>query len=104
MKGKHNDFSISVLRKRLFAVFMAITFLFLFIIGRYFYVQILWRDWLVYKALDQCTRELPIVAKRGIITDRNGFALVENTTKYTVFARSNAVKEKQKRQICWRKR
>ena len=75
---------------------MAITFLFLFIIGRYFYVQILWRDWLVYKALDQWTRELPIVASRGIITDRNGTPLVENTTRYTVFARSNAVKEKEK--------
>jgi stage V sporulation protein D (sporulation-specific penicillin-binding protein) len=75
---------------------MAITFLFLFIIGRYFYVQILWRDWLLYKALDQWTRELPIVASRGIITDRNGTPLVENTTRYTVFARSNAVKEKEK--------
>ncbi len=75
---------------------MAITFLFLFIIGRYFYVQILWRDWLVYKALDQWTRELPIVPARGVITDRNGTTLVENDTAYTVFARSNAVKEKDK--------
>ena len=73
---------------------MAIAFLFLFIIGRYFYVQILWRDWLVYKALDQWTREIPIVASRGIITDRNGRVLVENDTGYTIFARSNAVKEK----------
>ena len=75
---------------------MAITFLFLFIIGRYFYVQIIWRDWLVYKALDQWTRELPIVPARGVITDRNGTVLVENNTAYTVFARSNAVKEKEK--------
>ena len=75
---------------------MAITFLFLFIIGRYFYVQIIWRDWLVYKALDQWTRELPIVPARGVITDRNGTTLVENNTAYTVFARSNAVKEKEK--------
>ena len=57
-------------------------------------MQILWRDWLVYKALDQWTRELPIVAARGLITDRNGTVLVENDTAYTVFARSNAVKDK----------
>lgn len=75
-------------------MFMAVTFLFLFIIGRFLYVQVIWKDWLVYKALDQWTRELPIVAKRGDITDRNGTVLVENDTAYTVFARSNAVKDK----------
>lgn len=75
-------------------MFMAVTFLFLFIIGRFLYVQVVWKDWLVYKALDQWTRELPIVAKRGDITDRNGTVLVENDTAYTVFARSNAVKDK----------
>ena len=57
-------------------------------------MQVIWKDWFVYKALDQWTRELPIVAKRGDITDRNGTVLVENDTAYTVFARSNAVKDK----------
>ena len=73
---------------------MAITFLFLFIVGRYLYVQVVWQDWLLYKALDQWTREIPIVAKRGVITDRNGTVLVENQTAYTVFVRGNAVKDK----------
>ena len=49
-----------------------------------------------YRALDQWTRELPIVAERGKITDRNGVVLADNTTAYTVFARSNAVKDKAK--------
>ncbi len=48
-----------------------------------------------YRALDQWTRELPIVAKRGLITDRNGEILADNRTAYTVYARSNAVKDKQ---------
>jgi stage V sporulation protein D (sporulation-specific penicillin-binding protein) len=48
----------------------------------------------VYKALDQWTREIPIVPKRGVITDRNGTVLVENDTAYTVFVRSNAIKDK----------
>lgn len=73
---------------------MAITFLFLFIAGRYLYVQVIWQDWLLYKALDQWTREIPIVARRGEITDRNGTLLVENQTAYTVFVRGNAVKDK----------
>ncbi len=73
---------------------MAITFLFLFILGRYLYVQVIWQDWLLYKALDQWTREIPIIAKRGDITDRNGAMLVENQTAYTVFVRGNAVKDK----------
>ena len=49
-----------------------------------------------YRALDQWTRELPIVAERGKIVDRNGVVLADNTTAYTVFARSNAVKDKEK--------
>ena len=47
-----------------------------------------------YRALDQWTRELPIIAQRGKITDRNGIVLADNDTAYTVFARSNAVKDK----------
>ena len=75
---------------------MAVTFLFCFLIGRFFYVQVVWRGELNYRALDQWTRELPIVAERGKITDRNGIVLADNTTAYTVFARSNAVKDKEK--------
>ena len=44
--------------------------------------------------MDQWTREIPIVAERGKITDRNGVVLADNSTAYTIFARSNAVKEK----------
>ncbi len=75
---------------------MAVTFLFCFLIGRFFYVQVVWSGELNYRALDQWTRELPIVAERGKITDRNGIVLADNTTAYTVFARSNAVKDKGK--------
>ena len=57
-------------------------------------MQVLWQEELNYRALDQWTRELPIVAKRGVITDRNGVILADNDAAYTVFARSNAVKDK----------
>ena len=60
------------------------------------YVQVIWSEELNYRALDQWTRELPIVAERGKITDRNGIVLADNKTAYTVYARSNAVKDKEK--------
>ena len=75
---------------------MAITFLFCFLCGRFLYVQVFWQEELNYRALDQWTRELPIVAERGRITDRNGVVLADNSTAYTVYARSNAVKDKEK--------
>ena len=86
---------MSVLRKRLLAVSVAVAILFCFLGGRFFYVQIIWQEELNYRALDQWTRELPIVAQRGKITDRNGVVLADNTSAYTVFARSNAVKDKE---------
>ncbi len=73
---------------------MAVTLLFCLLCGRFFYVQVLWREELNYRALDQWTRELPIVAERGKITDRNGIVLADNQAAYTVYARSNAVKDK----------
>ncbi|MBQ7369186.1 MAG: hypothetical protein IJW60_05720 [Clostridia bacterium] len=73
---------------------LAVTFLFCFLVGRFCYVQIIWQEELGYRALDQWTREIPIVAQRGKITDRNGIVLADNSTAYTVFARSNAIKDK----------
>ena len=94
IKQSYQDYSVSVLRKRLLAISLAITFLFCFLGVRFFYVQVLWSEELGYRALDQWTREIPIVAERGKITDRNGVVLADNSTAYTVFARSNAVKDK----------
>ena len=55
-------------------------------------MQVAWSGELAGRAIDQWTREIPVIAERGEITDRNGEELAGNTTKYTVFARSNAVK------------
>ena len=85
------DISISIIRKRLFAIIIAITFLFLVIFGRLFYVQVYWGNHLQAKAIDQWTREIPVVAKRGKIVDENGIVLVKNDDTYSVFARKNAI-------------
>lgn len=81
------------MQKRLFAVITAIAFIFLIFLGRFFYIQVLWEDTLHYLALDQWTREIPVIANRGKIFDRNGELLAGNKTAYSVFARASAVKD-----------
>ena len=61
--------------------------------GRLFYVQIIWGEDLQQKAIDQWTREIPVVAQRGTITDVNGVVLAANDDTYTVFVRKKAVKD-----------
>ena len=87
------DFSITLLRKRLFAITIAVAFLFCFVLGRLFYVQIIWGENLQEKAIDQWTREIPVVAERGKIFDVNGVVLADNDDTYTVFVRKKAVKD-----------
>ncbi len=82
---------MSVLRKRLFAVIMAITFLFCLFLMRFFYIQVIWEDDLNARAIDQWTREIPVSARRGNIYDRNGELLAGNIAAYSVYARANAV-------------
>ena len=54
-------------------------------------MQVAWSGELAGRAIDQWTREIPVIAERGAITDRNGELLAGNDTKFSVFARSNAV-------------
>jgi len=70
---------------------MAIAFIFCIFLARFFYIQVIWEDELHYLALDQWTREIPVVAGRGKIFDRNGELLAGNTASYSVYARANAV-------------
>lgn len=90
------EFSITILRKRLFAIVIAVAFLFLFVFCRLFYVQVVWGEDLQKKAIDQWTREIPIVAQRGKIVDINGVVLADNNDTYSVFVRKKAVKDVEK--------
>ena len=80
-----------MLRKRLFALICAVTFIFLSILARLFYIQVVWGKELQIKAVDQWTRELPLTAKRGVITDRNGVVLAGNEQSYAVYVRARSV-------------
>ena len=70
---------------------MTIAFIFCLIFARFFYVQAVWGNELVYRATDQWNREIPIVAARGCIYDCNGQLIAGNRTTYSVFVRPNAV-------------
>lgn len=61
------------------------------VICRVFYIQIVWGNELQSKAIDQWTRELPISASRGLITDRNGVVLAGNSQSYAVFVRPRSI-------------
>ena len=72
-------------------MFIAITFLFCAVLGRMFYVQIIWGESLQEKAIDQWTRDIPVIAARGKVFDANGVLLAANSDTYTVFVRKKAV-------------
>ena len=74
----------------------AIAFLFCLFLGRFFYVQLVRRRELLARAVDQWTRELPVVPERGSIFDANGELLAGNATAYTLYARANAVRDAEK--------
>lgn len=98
MKRESNstDYSITTLKKRLFAILVAITFLFCAVLGRMFYVQVIWGEDLQEKAVDQWTRDIPVIAARGKVYDANGILLAGNDDTYTVFVRKKAVSDIEK--------
>ena len=73
---------------------LATAFLFLLVFARFFYVQVVQGEKLRARAIGQWTREIPVVAARGEIVDVNGVVLAGNRSSYTVFARPNAVEDK----------
>lgn len=89
------EFSVTLLRKRLTAIIISTAFIFVFVLGRLFFVQVIWGEELQTKAIDQWTREIPVVASRGLIVDTNGVVLARNSDTYTVFVRKNAVKDEE---------
>ncbi len=85
--------SIISLKRRLLAVFMLVSFCFLVIIIRLGYLQLFKGKWLQVKAIDQWTRELPLNAIRGNISDSNGVILATNYTSYDIYVRPSMVKD-----------
>ncbi len=72
-----------------------VTFLFVAVIGRLIYIQVVDGNSLRKKAVDQWTRDVPITGERGDIVDRNGILLADTATLYTVYVRPVSVSNKE---------
>ena len=83
-------------KKRLVIVMVLACSLFLCLIFRIGYLQLIKGEWLSTKAAEQQTREISIEAKRGTIYDTNMKELAVSVTKYTVWCKPVEVKDAKK--------
>lgn len=84
MSEKYSSYSIL---KRLLALVVLIAFFAVFVISRLFYLQVIGNETIVKKGLTEWLRDLPLIATRGSMTDRNGVVLASSYTTYDVYVR-----------------
>ena len=89
-KTFYNPFSIT---KRFVATICIIAFLFVALITRIFYIQIINGKHLQALAAEQWLRDLPLASKRGEIVDCNGVSLATTVTTYDVYVRARNVEK-----------
>ncbi|QAY65418.1 stage V sporulation protein D [Paenibacillus protaetiae] len=83
-------------RRRLFAALIIAIVAFLALIVRLAYIQLWQGDEISAKAEDSWRRDIPYMAKRGEIQDRNGVKLAYNVSSPTVWAVTAQIKDRQK--------
>ncbi len=81
---------------RIKIVLLVIILLFILIIGRVMYIQLIDYEKLSLLADDLWSRELPIEAERGLILDRNGVVLADNLTTTALVLIPNQIEDKEK--------
>ncbi|MDR1093191.1 MAG: PASTA domain-containing protein [Clostridiales bacterium] len=84
-------YTLLTLQKRLLALIVSVTFLFVALMGRLAYIQLIDGAELQAKAADQWMRELPLKAPRGNVYDAGGRLLAGNYTVYSIYARPKSV-------------
>lgn len=82
-------------RSRILIISIVIILLFILIIGRIFFIQVIDYKKLNNLANDLWSRNLPIGADRGLITDRNGVVLAENITTTSLVVVPNQIIDKE---------
>lgn len=80
-------FSIYSMKQRLLALFVLVAFFVCGITCRLFYLQVLRSRKYIEKGMTQWLRDLPLIANRGKITDRNGVVLAASHTTYDIYVR-----------------
>lgn len=81
---------------RIKIIMIVIILLFILIIGKVFYIQVLSYNKLNSYANSLWSRNLPIEANRGIIYDRNGVVLADNLTTTSLVFIPNQIEDKEK--------
>ena len=82
------------IHRRMKITLFIIFFIFIVIILRVFYIQVIDYKKLNKKASDLWSRNLPIKADRGLIYDRNGVVLADNATTTSLVVIPNQIKDK----------
>ena len=80
---------------RIKIVLLIVIFLFVLIIAKVFYIQVVDYDRLNDFASNLWSRNLPIEADRGLITDRNGVVVADNITTTSLVLIPNQIKDKE---------
>lgn len=78
-------------KKRLLAALGVIATIFVVLIGRLFYIQVVQSDELQERALSQWTRDTSLSAARGSILDTTGVVLAQSGTAYKVVIWPNSI-------------
>lgn len=91
MKKFKTFYNIYSIEKRFIAIIISITVLFVALLGRVFYLQIINGKHLQMLAAEEWLRDLPLSSKRGEIYDCNGVSLATIITTYDVYVRARNV-------------
>lgn len=86
---------LNLQNKRIKIVLLFVLLIFLIIIGRVFYVQVIEYDKLNELASNLWSRQLPVEADRGKILDRNGKVIASNLTTASLVVVPNQIKDKE---------
>jgi len=84
-----------IIKRRIVVVLFAFFAVYIGLIGRLAFIQIINSDEYRQKALDQWTRDIPIQSKRGAIYDRNMKNLAVSASAYEIYVRPAMVKDKE---------
>ena len=85
-----------ITNKRIKIIFLLMSFIFIVIILKVLWIEVIDYDKLKKYASSLWSRELPVEADRGKITDRNGVVLADNVTTTSLVLIPNQIKNKDK--------
>ncbi len=91
MKKFKTFYNLYSIQRRFISVILIIFFLFLALVTRIFYLQMINGKHLQMLAAEEWLRDLPLASKRGEILDCNGVSLATTVTTYDVYVRARNV-------------